>query len=191
MLCNIFKYGCNYPLQSKKLTLKSHLRPGGQLELIKLNLTPRCDDKSLPSNSKIMTWWKHVEDTSNKTGRPLTFDINSTQQLLLDIGFDTLIPLPHKLPIGFDNSYQCDQCRKSNKPWNENCVRCDPWPHSTAARTLGRYYESWLTDPNHLDALSLGCFSRFQVELLENWENFRESVIQEMLRIDVHVYNEL
>ena len=137
-----------------------------------------------------MTWWNHLTSASHKTGRPLTFDISSTKQLLEDSGFDALVPKAHKMPIGFQ-WYPCERCCESDTRLYGKCESCIVWPESTAAQVLGKQYGAWIANPDNLDALSLGAFCRYKAKLLEDWEQFRGSLIQEMRRPDVHVYNNL
>lgn len=111
---------------------RSHLKPGhGYLEHVEIDLTPRCDDGTLPAEPMV-EWYNHLKDATRRTGKSVDYQQN-TRQLLETAGFTDI------------------QERVVRAPFNS-------WPKDPHQRDIGRWYCVGFADA--IEAISLAPFTR-------------------------------
>lgn len=97
-----------------QLTLHRHLKPNfGHLEQVELDLTPRCDDGSLPPDSALNHWWKLISEATERATRPL--HLPDTRHKLSALGFVDITEQIIKVPV-------------------------NPWPNDPHMKDIGRWF---------------------------------------------------
>ena len=109
-----------------------HLRPGsGHFEQVDIDLTPRCDDGTMP-NYPVLDWYRYLEDATARASRPIKYQ-QDTKQLLEAQGFVDVRTQVIKLPL-------------------------NPWPADPHLKEIGRWYNLGLIEG--LEAVTLGPLTR-------------------------------
>ncbi|RDW72979.1 S-adenosyl-L-methionine-dependent methyltransferase-18 [Coleophoma cylindrospora] len=110
-----------------------HLKPGyGWMEHVEIDLMPRCDDGSLPSNSALMDWGRYLLDATNRAYKPLAYNTETRADLERQ-GFVEIQEQVIKVPL-------------------------NPWPTDPHLKDIGRWYNLGLVQG--LEAVSLGPLTR-------------------------------
>lgn len=76
-----------------------HLKPGGWVEVIEMDIIPSSDDGSLPPDNYITKYFQHLTEAAAQMNRRLDIAIH-LQQLVADAGFVRVTEIPYKLPMG-------------------------------------------------------------------------------------------
>ncbi|KAL2259023.1 hypothetical protein VTK26DRAFT_7443 [Humicola hyalothermophila] len=74
-----------------------HLEPGGWLEVKDINLTPRCDDGTLPRDSNLFAWAHELAEAAGRMGRPINL-ASQYGRMLVEAGFTNVEVVEHKWP---------------------------------------------------------------------------------------------
>ena len=110
-----------------------HLKPGfGWLEHVEIDIVPRCDDGTLPSDSKVVAWSQYLLQATQEAGRPLAYN-EHTKPMLERQGFVEIQEQVIKVPL-------------------------NPWPTDPHLKDIGRWYNLGLTQG--LEALTLAPMMR-------------------------------
>ncbi|KAL4802836.1 S-adenosyl-L-methionine-dependent methyltransferase [Aspergillus unguis] len=109
-----------------------HLCPGGLYEQIELDFQPRCWDDEIDRDSPIYQWYRHLEEATAKSMRPISHSSNETLKGLQKAGFAQI-------------SY-----RKIDLPIHD-------WPADEFQKTIGRWYGKAFYDS--IEPLALAAFS--------------------------------
>ena len=110
-----------------------HLKPGyGWLEHVEMDIVPRCDDGTLPSDSRLVAWSQYLLAATQEFGRPLAYNTD-TRGMLDRQGFVEVQEQIIKVPL-------------------------NPWPADPHLKDIGRWYNLGLTQG--LEALTLGPMTR-------------------------------
>ncbi|EAW12408.1 class I SAM-dependent methyltransferase [Aspergillus clavatus NRRL 1] len=90
-----------------------HLKPGGYLEQVEMNVAPTSDDGS--TNGTIYDKWGPANlESGDKFGKSFRI-VDESKQRMIDAGFEDVVERRYKLPIG-------------------------PWAKDKHLKTLGRYF---------------------------------------------------
>lgn len=132
------------------------------MEQVEVDLTPRCDDNTLPQNP-IVQWWQWIDDATNRASRPLTY-MQNTRQMLEFRGFVDIEEQVIQLPL-------------------------NSWPADPHLKDVGRWYNLGLTEG--LEAISLGPLTRVYRWPPEDVRRLVKEVKTAMCNKKYHVYNNL
>lgn len=133
---------------------------------MEIDLRPRCDDGTLPSDPlyPINRWYhEYLTDATRRANRPIEYRLDTTQ-LLEELGFVDVKDVVTPLPI------------------NE-------WPEDRQISRLGEWYHAGLMCS--LDPLSLAPLTRLARWPLDHWNRFRTEIRKEFMNLNVHAYHEL
>lgn len=109
------------------------MKPGiGHVELVELDMTPRCDDGSLDSGSPLIHWVNHLFVATQEHGKPLAYNVNTGLDLETQ-GFKNIHHEVIQVPL-------------------------NPWPLDPRQRHIGRWFHLCLTES--LEPLSLAPMTR-------------------------------
>ena len=140
-----------------------HLKPGGYVEQVEIDLQPRCDDGSLEANSIYRLWYhRYLSDATNRHSRPIEYN-PQTPHLLSARGFTEIAEKSIKLPIG---------------EWSRDQI------------DLGRWYRLGIVES--VEPLSLAAFTRPAFNWhVDDARRLIKDVRDVLLRADIHAYNVL
>lgn len=119
-----------------------HLKPGGYIEHVEIDWTPRCDDDTLPSSWYTKWWHTYVGPPYNVAGRPITFN-PQTQQLLESRGFINVRHEQYRIPT---NGWSNIKSEHVSGTWWENAMASgDGRGHGFEALSLAvlTHYQGW------------------------------------------------
>lgn len=140
----------------------SHLRPRfGHLEQVEIDLTPRCDDGTLPPTAEMVSWADEVFAAMEDHGRSLRVDSQRTISHLRDTGF---VDIKEEV---------------INVPMNG-------WPANPVDKDLGRYLCLGLT--SGLTAFTLAPLARMRGKSRAEVEAKLERVREEIANRRIHAY---
>ncbi|KAF2758776.1 methyltransferase LaeA [Pseudovirgaria hyperparasitica] len=145
-----------------------HLTPGsGWIEHIEMDLTPRCDDGSLPASSHIRSWYNYLVDATSRASKPIAYN-QYTRQSLAAAGFIDISE------------------RVIRVPYNR-------WPTDPRERKIADWHTWTLADETcqGLEALSMAPFTRCLNWRREEFEPFLALVRTEMKTRRIHAYNNI
>lgn len=77
-----------------------HCRPGGYIEIQEVTTSIRSDHYAITEDDCINQWCKLMNQGIRVMGRRLDPDFEELADMMLDVGFDDLMVIPYKLPIG-------------------------------------------------------------------------------------------
>jgi hypothetical protein len=97
-----------------------------------MDIVPRCDDGTLPSDSKVVAWSQHILQATQQANRPLAYN-EHTKTMLERQGFTEIREQVIKVPL-------------------------NPWPADAQLKDIGRWYNLGLTQG--LEALTLAPMMR-------------------------------
>jgi trans-aconitate methyltransferase len=143
----------------------THLKPGaGWIEHVEIDLEPRCDDHTLPSESPLVKWYNYLADATARVSRPIAYN-HQTRQLLQAAGFidiqETIIRAPY-----------------------------NSWPNDPHQKEIGRWYNLGITEG--LEALSFAPFTRVnRWDLNEHVKPLVEAVRTQICNKKIHAYNNI
>jgi hypothetical protein len=141
-----------------------HLKPGfGWLEQVEIDLTPRCDDGTLPPNSALAGWSQHLLDATARAYRPLAYN-TKTRAMLEQAGFVEIQEHTIRIPL-------------------------NPWPNDPHLKDIGRWYNLGLTQG--LEALTLGPLTRQSHWTKEDVDKLVSEVKREICSKKIHVYHNM
>lgn len=139
-----------------------HLKPGhGWLEHIEIDLTPRCDDGSLPPNSALQYWTRIICEASEEVGRSLSYN-SGTGSILAQYGFRDIREQIFQAPL-------------------------NSWPAAAHAREVGRWYNLGLLQG--IQAFSLAPLTRVKGWSVEEVNKLCNDVRKEISCSEYHVYH--
>ena len=131
---------------------------------MEIDLTPRCDDGTLRSNSRINEWYNYLKDATDLAGRPIAFQ-NHTKEMLLAAGFIDIREQIIRAPL---NGWATD-------------------PHQ---KQIGRWYNIGLVEG--LEALSAAPLTRINRWSFEDHvKPLIGQVAKEISNSKVHAYNNM
>jgi len=142
-----------------------HLKPGtGWIEHVEIDMEPRCDDYTLPSDSYLNKWYGWLADATFRVARPIAYE-HRTRQLLQQAGFidiqETVIRVPY-----------------------------NSWPNDPHQKDIGRWYNLGITEG--LEALSIAALTRvYSWNLNENIRPMLDQVRREICNRKIHAYNNM
>lgn len=133
------------------------------MENIEIDITPRCNDGTLPPDSQLDTWTKSVLDATAKASRPLAYNTD-TRKHLQQQGFVDIEEQIIKVPL-------------------------NPWPLDPHMKDIGRWYN--LAFAQGLEALSLGPLMRIEGWKRSKVDRLIEDVKRDIYAKRFHVYHEM
>ena len=144
--------------------MHSHLKPGvGHLEQVEIDLTPRCDDGTLPNPSNWRDWYNYLTDATQRNLRPIAWDHN-TPRIIQDMGFVDVRVQRLRLPVG-------------------------EWSHFPGEIDIGRYWRACLDEA--IEPLSLAVFRRQFDWPIESIREYIKCVRAIVCDYRIHAYNDL
>ncbi len=141
-----------------------HLKPVyGSFEQVELDMEPRCDDGTLPSDSILVRWWRYLADATRRVNKPLAYN-HWTGQMLQQAGFVDIQETVMRIPL-------------------------NSWPADPHLKDVGRWYNLGMTEG--LEAFSLAPFTRVNRWSLDDVKRIVRDVKKVMCDKKVHAYNNL
>ena len=183
-------------MQCNTLTHSSNLQSGlGHLEMIEISLQPRCDDGTLPNNSKTSMWWAKIEQYADMNKIHLLLNLEETKRELKRMGMVDFDIQTRPLWIGRDN-YVCEQCLDRygwmKRPQGVDCRYCQPWPNDPGDPNKEFPAEHYkLLYLRAVDTLSRALFTQSNPDFDKPWQDFFKEVIEELKNPKCHAYNEM
>jgi hypothetical protein len=157
----VFRWVKFLNFEEAKLTLSRHLKPGyGWMEHVEIDMTPRCDDNTLPPNSQLVAWSRYLLEATARASRPLAYN-TETRTMLERQGFVEIQEQVIKVPL-------------------------NPWPADPHLKDIGRWYNLGLTQG--LEALSLGPFTRVNLWTKADVDRLIAEVKKEVCSKRFHAY---
>lgn len=151
--------GCSS--RSVKTDKTRHLKPGfGWLEHVELDMIPRCDDGTLPTNSQILNWSRYVLDATDRAYRPLAYNTD-TRPMLERQGFVEIQEQVIKVPLNY-------------------------WPTDPHLKDIGRWYNLGLTQG--LDAMTVGPLTRMSAWKRADVDRLVSEAKRELCSKKYHAY---
>jgi len=93
----------------------THLKPGyGWIEHVEIDIQPRCDDGTLPSDSRLLRWCQCLLHATQEANRPLAYNVD-TRSMLERHGFVDIQEQVIQVPL-------------------------NPWPSEPHRKDMGRWY---------------------------------------------------
>ena len=140
-----------------------HLRPGsGHFEQVDIDLTPRCDDGTMPIQP-VLEWYQWLEDATARASRSIKYQ-QDTKQVLEAHGFVDVRTQVIKLPL-------------------------NPWPADPHLKEIGRWYNLGLIEG--LEAVTLGPLTRVYRWSPETVRKIVRDVKAGICNKRFHIYNNL
>lgn len=102
------------------------------MEHVEIDIVPRCDDGSLPPNSRLVEWSNLMLEATARSGRPIAYN-KHTRGMLEEQGFTEIQEQVLKVPF-------------------------NAWPSDSHQKEIGRWYHLGLTQG--FEALTLGPLTR-------------------------------
>lgn len=125
-------------------------------------MIPRCDDGTLPPNSKLVEWTRLLYEATALAYRPMAYNGSAETRLMLEReGFVDISEQIIKVPL-------------------------NSWPTEQYAKDVGRWYNLGLTQG--LEALSLGPFTRLLGWTKADVDKLCSEVKREVCNKKFHVY---
>lgn len=141
-----------------------HLKPGfGWLEHVEMDIVPRCDDGTLPSDSRLVLWSEWLLRATQETGRPLAYNVD-TRAMLERHGFVEIQEQVIKVPL-------------------------NPWPGDPHLKDIGRWYNLGLTQG--LEALTLAPMMRVAEWPRADVDKLIMEAKREICTKRIHAYNNM
>ena len=163
-------YGSWASLYTKVL---DHLIPGtGWFEQVEIDLTPRCDDGSLPANSWLERWYTDLRNASASASRSIEYTSN-IGRLLHEAGFTDIREEVHQLPL---NGH---------------------WATDQTTRKVGLWYHTSLGEGHNktggygLEAMSLWPLTKFYNWPVSHVQRFCSDAYAEVSNPKIHAYHRL
>lgn len=145
------------------LTGHRHLRPGvGHFEQVEIDLTPRCDDGTMPTHP-VPEWYHWLEDATARASRSIKYQ-QDTKSLLETQGFVDVRTQVIKLPL-------------------------NPWPADPHLKEIGRWYNLGLIEG--LEAATLGPLTRVYRWSPETVRKIVRDVKAGICNKNCHIYNNM
>lgn len=143
----------------------SHLKPGeGWIEHVEIDLEPRCDDHTLPSDSTLVQWYNYLADATARVSRPIAYN-HTTRQMLQTAGFIDIQEIVIRAPY-------------------------NSWPNDPHQKEIGRWYNLGITEG--LEALSFAPLTRVNKwDVDQHIRPLLESVRQQICNRKIHAYNNI
>jgi hypothetical protein len=157
--------GCGQPSAFPHANPSRHLKPGtGYVEHIEIDMEPRCDDYTLPTDSPLIKWYGWLADATHRVSRPIAYE-HRTRHLLQAAGFidiqETVIRVPY-----------------------------NSWPNDPHQKDIGRWYNLGITEG--LEALTFAPLTRvYQWDLNAHVKPLVEQVRKEICNRKIHAYNNM
>ena len=121
------------PLAEKMILIRSrHLKSGGWVEVIEMDIIPSSDDGSLPADNYITKHLQYITEAGAKMNRRLDIAPH-LHQLVADAGFVRVTEVPCKLPMGI-------------------------WPKERKLKTIGFFHREQFLEG--LQGMAMGFFTR-------------------------------
>lgn len=130
------------------------------MEHVEIDMTPRCDDNTLPPNSQLVAWSRYLIEATARASRPLAYN-TETRTMLERQGFVEIQEQVIKVPL-------------------------NPWPADPHLKDIGRWYNLGLTQG--LEALSLGPFTRVNLWTKADVDGLIAEVKREVCSKRFHAY---
>jgi hypothetical protein len=142
-----------------------HLKPGyGWIEQVEIDLTPRCDDGTLPADGPLPQWYNYLADATQRANRPIAYQ-SHTRQMLETAGFIEISEVIIRAPY-------------------------NSWPADPHQKDIGRWYNLGITEG--LDALSLAPFTRvYQWDATQHVKPLLGEVKKQICNRKIHAYNNM
>ncbi|KAI9704062.1 MAG: hypothetical protein M1820_005684 [Bogoriella megaspora] len=158
----ILDLGCGTGIWS--IDMAEHLKPGyGYFEQVEIDLEPRCDDGTLPSDSSIRLWYDALKQATARAGKPIQYQ-HDTRDMLESAGFidinETVIRVPY-----------------------------NTWPVDPHQKEIARWYNVGMVEA--LQALSLAPFTRVNGWNVDDIDGFLNRVKSEIRVRRLHGYNKM
>ncbi|RKF71505.1 Secondary metabolism regulator LAE1 [Golovinomyces cichoracearum] len=142
----------------------SHLKPEhGRLEHTEIDLTPRCNDGSLPASSALHYWNRQISEASKMAGRSLAYN-GETELMLIQCGYVDIQEQIIETPL-------------------------NPWPTAAHAKELGKWYNLGLMQG--LQALSMAPLTRMMGWSVDEVNKLCNEVRKEISCNQYHVYHNI
>lgn len=142
------------------------------MEQVEIDLTPRSDDSSLPTDPEfpLNKWYRLLKSATEIDGRSIEYN-DSTPSLLRRLGFVDV----HEYTVGLPFSM-----------WDKK------WPDGYAE--VAMWYASCLRGEDDkrdsgIEALSLAAFTRILGWSLEQWQRFEKEIVSCILEPDARFYH--
>lgn len=132
------------------------------MEQVEIDVTPRCDDGSLPT-TPMSEWYGHLKDATRRLGKSIEYQQN-TRQMLETAGFTDI------------------QERVIRAPYNS-------WPRDPHQKEIGRWYCVGASDS--VEALSMAPFTRAFKWPVGTVRRYVEDVQKCMMTRKYHGYNNI
>lgn len=130
------------------------------MEQVEIDFQPRCDDGTLPPNSKLVQWSQYLVEASERAYKPLTPNPN-TRQMLQALQFVDITEQIIRVPL-------------------------NPWPADPHQKDIGRWYNLGLVQG--LEAASLGPLTRIFGWEKSDVDRIITEVKTEICSKRIHVY---
>ncbi|KAI9759318.1 MAG: Secondary metabolism regulator lae1 [Chaenotheca gracillima] len=141
-----------------------HLIPGqGVFEHVEIDLEPRCDDGTMPTNSILTQWWEYLVDATRRVNKPLAYN-HWTRGMLERAGFVDIQETIIRAPL-------------------------NTWPAEPHLKDVARWYN--LGTIEGLEAYSLAPFTRVFQWSRGDVDRIVKDVKREMNNKKIHVYNNM
>src|SRR5436309_9768 len=133
------------------------------MEYVDIDLTPRCDDGTLPSTSLIHKFYEYLDDATMRASKPIRYN-SDIGRMLAAQGFVDIREQVFKLPLS-------------------------TWPKDPHLKNVGRWYNFGLSEG--LEAFCMGPFTRMYDWKADDVRRFVADLKKEMSIRQYHVYNNM
>lgn len=137
-----------------------HLKPGGWVEAIEMDIIPSSDDGSLPPDNYITQHLQYLTEAAAKMNRRLDIATH-LHELLADAGFVRVTEIPYKLPMGI-------------------------WPKQKNLKTIGFFHREQFLEG--LQGMAMGFFTRALLWTPQEVEVFLARVRKDVRNPSFHTY---
>ncbi|CAG8949092.1 hypothetical protein HYFRA_00002221 [Hymenoscyphus fraxineus] len=141
------------------------LKPGiGHIELVELDMQPRCDDGTLPHDSPLIVWTRSLLQATEEYSKPLAYNVNTGPQLQQQ-GFEDIKHEIKRVPLS---------------PWDTQDMQ---------QREIGRWFNLCLTES--LEPLTLAPMIRVRSWTRADVERLTQDARVDICSRRIHVYFEM
>jgi hypothetical protein len=133
------------------------------MEHVEMDIVPRCDDGTLPSDSRLLLWSQYLLQVTQEASRPLAYN-NDTKAMLERHGFVEIQEQVIKVPL-------------------------NPWPADPHMKDIGRWYNLGLTQG--LEALTLAPMMRIAEWPRADVDKLIMEAKREICTKRIHAYNNM
>ena len=133
------------------------------MEHVEIDLTPRCDDNTIPIDSKLVEWSATLLEATARSGRPMAYN-KHTRAMLEEQGFTEIQEQILVIPF-------------------------NAWPTDSHLKEIGRWYQLGLTQG--FEALTLAPLTRIMGWKKSDVDKLVADCRKEICMKRIHAYAEM